>query len=366
MTSKLDWLTGSLRLAKAADVVALVSKWLGPSSASEKGLPWFPDGSWRWADGCVLARDDEGGRALLSVTGKSLNRIGADAWLELLCGLLDLGVHFTRCDTALDIWDRSIVDIDDVTAAARRGQFAYFRKCRVLDGELRKRGNRMERDGCGVDFGRRGGNGGGRMVRWYDKALESDGEYPCVRCEVEWGSANDRAHQVVEALASCRSPEGLAFKLGRLIAGAQDYVDQAERAHAHLDRMERLPWWSRVLERITDRLRLVALTPVRPLQATARWVVNGVAGSLALVKIAMDSAGDDFDAWLRLALEHGEQRIPWDAAGRRSLGVDPRASLPPHLRSRYSPLRPYVSPPLVFDAALWSGPEKTSRVGIPD
>lgn len=242
------------------------------------------------------------GRATLLFPGSALDMLDAEGLLAFLGDLHHVFLfRSSRVDVCWDDWSRR-VSPSVVRDAAARGDVAGFR---VFD----PRGlQRLTAAGAvpmsdSVAFGRRGGNGGGRYLRVYDKGLESGGALDCVRWECEF--SGDLAGEVFARLACAGSVPELGAMLGAAIGGCVCFLDRSA-GDKNLSRCPLLPWW----EAIVGTLGRVLVRRPRRLPTVERsrqWVEDQVSATLGLLRAALGDA--DFRRWLGRVVDAGEARL---------------------------------------------------------
>jgi DNA relaxase NicK len=117
--------------------------------------------------------------AFLDLNGDTLDSIDAGRQLSWCASCRQLGGKATRCDVALSTMSCRVASMDDIRAAADRGNYAGFLKHMPLREQMRD----GTITGDSVTFGARGKDGSGKYMRIYDKALESGGVVDAIRYE---------------------------------------------------------------------------------------------------------------------------------------------------------------------------------------
>lgn len=315
---KIDWL--NLVFPAGQDdqrekVKGLVNGRLGAGQDTERGLHFYKHVH-QWESGAMLAWSEDLGHMLLSLNGDSLDYFPADHLHPLLKAAEDLGAHCTRIDLAYDDLTRQLVRMEDVHAAAAAGNFCGFRTEGI---QLERRSGVATGDGH--YFGKKGKAGSGRMVLFYDKALESRGEINATRIEARF--FKEHAALIFEALASALSVESMERKIRNHIGGAIDFRERG--THKHVARMPRLDWWQKVLDALgTMAVRVERAKP--PLQAAMEYCRDTWAASFAITWEIAESQGQDADALMcalmREMVERGRERASYTRPGSRALGLD--------------------------------------------
>jgi hypothetical protein len=300
-------------------VVELVNVHLGAGEDLDRGMNTYRQ-LHRWESGASLAWSDDRAEFMLALNGDSVDLIPPAQLLSFMrTAIEELGGWSTRCDLAFDDYTRELLTLERIHAAADRGDFCGFKVHHSQQEKLRT----GELLGDAHYFGRRGKEGSGRQIVFYDKRLESDGEIDCIRMECRF--AKDTAELVVQALASSFTQEAFERKMREAIGGSIDFRDR-QGVHRHKDRMQRFDWWQSVLDVLGRAVLVVHHTPP-PLQRSMEYFRDTWAGNLALVFELAESAGIDGDAYItglvKLMVDEGKGKLSdgW-RPGARSLGLD--------------------------------------------
>ena len=279
----------------------------------EKYRRWVYDECYEWPGWSIrlhadssreLAEKHHGGRATLEVPGSALDRMSG---AELLQFMRVLDQRFVaRCTRVDPYWDdyRRRIAPREIVADAEVSNFTGFRRWEHRAPRGLCPGGSIY---CGdmLVFGRRGENGSGKVLRIYDKALESQGVEDCIRWEVEF--SGDRARAVFACLAGCDDVEAMGRKCGELVGGSIDFLDRAGQPdERHLSRLGRLTWWQGI------RLALGCCTVRvarrdRTIDSKREWVEVSVGRTLGTLREAMPTG--EFDEWLAAVLDTGEGRM---------------------------------------------------------
>ncbi len=251
------WLRCSFRKPMQSQVLHVVDMFFGDHEVRDWGL-WKYDRSFYWDSAGVSLqfrdgeKDGEGatqGMSTLEVPGGALESLSPFGVAAFFKALADLSPRVSRMDSFFDDALRRITphdlaglvyELDEHGAEVRR-DFTGFRRIAV---KFAASGGLVEDE---VDFGRRGNVGCGKYLRIYDKRLESDGENPAVRYELEL--SDERAHKAFMGLVSRGYDlEDWARWLGGLIATSIDFIKRTDRAgDKNLDRLERYEFWASIL-----------------------------------------------------------------------------------------------------------------------
>jgi hypothetical protein len=318
---KVDWFTGVYPAALRPLVVAKLSEVMGEGEETERGLNLYRQAV-RWATGAVLAFSDDGLNAdtcCLVLSGSVVDYFTPDAFREFLRWTHKVGGHCTRLDAAFDDLSREVLRLEDVHAAADAGNFSGFKVHQSQ--QIKTRRGVLKSDGH--TFGVRGKNGAGRLVQFYDKALESDGERDCVRMEVRY--AKDHAQAAFLMLVLAESLDVFTSQLCAIIGGSINFLDRSD-GETHLDRCAPLPWWSALLK-LLGSARVVVRREAPPLQRSLEYLRDAWSLNLALAFEVAESQGLNGDEVLaqlvRLMVLAGKLKL--DAGkkpGVKGLGLD--------------------------------------------
>lgn len=115
--------------------------------------------------------DRHRGKFTVEIPGSALGCLEGEERIELLRDLARWGMKCTRIDVAVDLVAHSDGQVELVEAvhdACTRGELVGARRWRPV---IEYAGNRIT--GASVYLGKRGSQGSGRMVRCYDKGLET-------------------------------------------------------------------------------------------------------------------------------------------------------------------------------------------------
>lgn len=274
--------------------------------------------AYRWGSSLLLCWSPGRAECLCSMNADSIDAIGQRALYELIRGLRCKGweVRTTRLDTTLDDFSREFLRMEDVHAAAAAGNFTGFR---VFDPRQQQAriGGEVRKVSDSIRFGVRGKDGSGCSVIFYDKALESEGEWDSVRCEATW--SKEKAHEVGKALWMCSTFEEWAAFLASCVVSSIDFRLRGEETH--VDRMPRLDWWERVVA-LADSFRVCVKRSLPPLLKTVRTAFRQYGKKLAVALVVADSKGQDLLRALRDHLYALAEEMEWKRVGKLDLDLE--------------------------------------------
>jgi len=200
----------------------------------------------------------------VQMTGKTCSAISNHKMLWLMEQIQQFGQP-TRIDLTLDDYDY-VVDVDTVwqTLKANKDVVTHVRDSR-----------RMESLKSGVDAGYTvymGAPSSRRRLRVYDKGLESNGEIPAIRWELQ--ERKDAARSLLPELI--RGDWGQVFA-SRLVS----LTDFREReAHSEVEKRPRLPWFQRLVG-LASKAAVYLPVPPRTASELEEWLEYSIAPSLA-------------------------------------------------------------------------------------
>ena len=271
LTSALSvgWLSGSFQVERLKEVEQLLEQRFGPFAERNRGL-LGRSCSKSTASGVLLGfsrvpirhGDD---LAVVSIPGSCLEGLPVSETLKLFAELLIHGVRCSRLDCAFDDYTKSmsprtlwrVLDVGQ-----RRGvcPLVGFRVSEFRASHHSINGS----TGDTLSFGRRGKNGSGKFIRFYEKHKESKGKIDANRWELEL--SGKLAAEAFGRLACSRDDAGFATWLGAFIGGSIDFRQRSAcPGEVHLKRIPRLPWWERIIEIIGESPFVV--TPPVPTMA---------------------------------------------------------------------------------------------------
>jgi len=301
-----------LRISFPKKVLADVSRWCsyvwGDFEKDGFGL-WSYDSRLHWSSGVSLNfdADDERSfrvhcnRVTLDCPGQACDELAVNDLLLLIEYSEAIGGKCSRIDIYYDDYNRR-VRFDELRKTAEHRDFSGLIDFRVTEaGKLSTIGRTREE----VSFGKRGSRGNGKYLRWYNKELESDGEFKCDRWEIEF--TQDKANIVFMRLAQCKgSIEIFATLCGSLIAGCITFVHRT--GDKNIKRLERYEWWREIVDLLGGEMKIRTERKKDSLTGKIEWVKKSVSPSLACLKKVFVS-NDAFFRWLWHVCEDGDGRM---------------------------------------------------------
>jgi hypothetical protein len=220
----------------------VMQSYLGEGQAGLFGLSYYRE-SWRFEAGASINWSEGREDWCCIVTGQTLQLVGEEKHLQFLVDLDAHAHHCTRVDPRIDDYSRQLIVLDEVERAMDAGNFSGPRKCEVIrSGKLSK--GKVLRQGASLVFGSRDG----ARVLFYDKGLQSKGRIPSNRLEVAYYKEKATAAWVKLMNGAHCGLNEFTQAVGELVCGAIDFRQRG--SHKELERMERLAWWSAIVDRL--------------------------------------------------------------------------------------------------------------------
>jgi DNA relaxase NicK len=226
----------------------------------------------------------------LSIPGLPLSHVRPEELHKLGRYLIRLGVRCTRFDWAIDDWSRSL-PLDSIEEACAVGNYTGARTYRII----RSAGRQQQKLGRSIYFGSPQSD---KQVRIYDKEVESGGEVPTIRYEVQW--RDELAHHAFsQYFSQSLSPDNIGG-LSNLALGAIGFIDRISEVAA---RCPLLSWWADFLELLSASPVKLSVRRIQPMVSSKwRWMERQVAGTVALLT-ACCGFDDTFNRLERLVRE---------------------------------------------------------------
>jgi len=219
--------------------------------------------------------------------------------LTLLEELLSAGATVTRMDISADF---AATAIEPVVASMYAKDYAPMRVHEFHDSR-----GKGPTGGRTCYFGRRGQDGGGVFVRFYEKGREQGLPIELLRYEVEL--SGDKAQNAAQRLAT--APQQWSPIGASILAGAIDFRDGygSIRGTAHASRdCERSAWWLLLLSRLAAGVKLErVMRPDATLLSLKEWIEKSLGRALVMMRAWMGEAR--FWTWLRQIMIEGGDRL---------------------------------------------------------
>ena len=200
VTGRVDWWAGtSPDTHGLEDVTLVLAECFGPWRV-ERGRNFYAERR-EFNNGATINHTPIGMSGndgfMVELPGSAL---GALAWLDALSLLrsLSLGMRCSRIDLALDYRGEDVPLIGLATLAARQGELCRCKRWKPVEEY-----SGTERIAYGINFGRRGKDGSGRYMRWYDKGLVTkevpEGQWVRLEAELPGSVAAQASVEVLKA-----------------------------------------------------------------------------------------------------------------------------------------------------------------------
>ena len=280
-----------------------------PEGAAEQGEPGeyllklTPAEVVKLEDAGIRARTPDGDSVLTEWGDEALVRLdgyladaGGMSVLSLLAALCETGATVTRLDISADF---AATVIDPVVASMEAKDYSPMRVHEFRDSRgLGPLGGRT------CYFGRRGADGGGVYVRFYEKGAEQG----LIGVDLLRYEAEFTGHKAQEAASLLvRAPKEWVPVGASIMAGAIDFREGYGQARGTANAARDCPqaaWWVLLLARLAEGVKLQrAKLPDPTLVSMRKWIERSVGRPAAMLLAAMGQ--DRFKGWLRGILEKG-------------------------------------------------------------
>jgi DNA relaxase NicK len=207
------------------------------------------------------------------------------------------GLECKRIDLALDDYEKS-VSMEELEAASRAGDYAYAHRSKIIEEGPRKGVN-----GKTVYFGSPKSN---KLLRVYDKTVESDGAIDAIRWESQF--RDSQADQIfgnwVNMAPSELATKGTAF-LAEVVVGTVQFCDRSDESEEHISNCPELPWWTAFKQRVGQGVRITAAKKKPLLEDSLNWITRAVMPKLSMVRKIF---AEGFQAYFESEMSAGEKR----------------------------------------------------------
>lgn len=222
---------------------------------------------------------------------REYEKINGGDWISFFKEILNKGGHFTRVDSAVDVYSGEL-DIEIIKdKIVRRDLVTRFSSTTCIEShDLSRPGI----DGFTVSFGRRSSDA---MIRIYDKANEQHVDYSWIRCELE--VKNKRADKFISALID---GESFGHVTASVIMNYLNFKDPS--FDSNKSRWSTSVFWLSFLDGVS-RLALTIKAAERTIEKKKEWLYKQVSATLVEV-LEHEHRGQDFIDDL---LVHGHSRL---------------------------------------------------------
>jgi len=304
----IHWLRISFPKQHLAELAWWCSQLWGEMRADGFGL-WSYDSRLAWQSGVSLNYDADEERShrvhlariTLDCPGSALDEMTAPDLQALIEYASLLQGKCSRIDVYFDDYER-FVTFDALQEAAERHDFSGLIDFQIRHGGKRGRAGHTREE---VSFGKRGSCGNGKYVRWYNKELESGGEFTCDRWEVEF--THKLADAVFKKLAETAGDlEAFATLCGALIVGCVTFVHRTHEKN--ISRLDRYDWWERIVAILGKGVSIRIKRQTDSVTGKLTWIKQNVSPSLACLKKVFVSERV-FLRWLFDICREGDSRM---------------------------------------------------------
>lgn len=278
---KVDWLEGTVKGKRTADILEYLRQWLGEFQELPHGNYGYARSAIAVGSGRVYWHDQRVDMGVhVSLPSTAISNLGLNP-VSLLCEFLGYGVDFTRIDLACDD-TKGILNLDEIERAVRCTDYvSRWHKVK-----------RIEDIVDGKSSGRTyyfGSSSSDATIRIYDKAAErrAAGENfvgDWIRVEIE--AHNKRAHKIAEHIATHQG-DWQAWAAG-LIKGYLDF--KIPSADSNKSRWLTASWWDELLG-FTSKERLTFSVGVRTIEDIESWFDRQLAPSLCALQVVKSKDG---------------------------------------------------------------------------
>lgn len=282
MLASVDWLSATVHDVPGAihhdDLLEWASTALG--SAVEDWIP-AEHGMYGYAEmllgpaGAKFLRSSWLPHAHLVLPGDACRQAGPDRLLVLIDQALQWG-KVTRIDVAADDHDRTMTPADVRDAIARGEAVTKAKTCQGLNSIDLHPFDDGEQLPLGGDTLYIGSFNADKLLRIYDKEIESGGEVKAIRWELQW--RHDKAQQLARDVVA----NGVSG-LGKVWAShVRRFCDFRDRDFIETEARTVTAWWSRLVQGAQRALPLPGRA-ARTAEQVERWLKTTIMPSLAAV-----------------------------------------------------------------------------------
>lgn len=290
------WIRGSVPASDFTQFKEYLMVWFGTEFTDQLYGLWFYDRSTRWPSGVQLnyhstnqRNSMTNDRIAVEIPGHALDPMTM-AEVEMMCqgfsAMFDFQV--SRMDLYADDLERlvtpshlyNLIYQEDEQGQPIQKDFSGFRRItrRVISNDQ----GRCFDECC---FGSRGQNGSGKYLRVYDKRLESKGQNPAVRWELEL--SDDKAQETFKMVVGCGGYRDiLATNIGAVIGGCIDFKKRTCRVgDKNLNRLERYEFWQKLIDKL-GHAKIRMDQPPKSIDRAKDYIEKQVTGTLQMIRAA--------------------------------------------------------------------------------
>ena len=326
---RMDWLQGTIRFEDESRLVQVLGHLL---SLCEDSVVWERDkGTFKgiqWSHRAYSvkglkvwwnnpSKDAPLGHALISLPGGILSTMQCRKIWEIAKFLVDVcDFKCTRLDIAVDDFEKR-VSFTQVRDACEAGNYARFSRFLPIRGGNKKRENL----GFTIYLGSRESD---KIIRFYDKEVESKGKIKSYRWEGEY--REERAVKILNEwlVLPEENFEELSPKyLAGTVLGTVEFVER--KKEKNVSRMVRLDWWKGLIEAVGSSIQHSIRKAATPFEASIRWVMKQVAPTLTMIRKVYGLLS--YRAWIEEEMAKAEERLSDEQWAKIALASDGKADI---------------------------------------
>lgn len=301
----IDWLRMTGPAGKLSRLMRVCERvWGDGYEHKDRGL-WSYRESFVWEGGpkVLFSQGGDNDTCAVEVTGKVLSEMDGSKRLQLARVLWKIGLRPSRLDIAVDYKGKDLTLVADAVDA---GEGFHYCRTRTFKAEAPKCG--LQLTGHQANFGKRGSEGSGRMLRVYDKGLEQrwcvengerrefdEGEWQRWEAELSDECASKALLQIMEAGRYGGAWEAEAASIA---LWAVEFRERKEGSRAReIARRPMLEWWRALVEGIRQ-VRVVKPRESTRFAGFADWFGKAVAPTLKLLSEESLATPAEVASWM--------------------------------------------------------------------
>jgi hypothetical protein len=321
----LHWFRGSFPVSVWSKVFTYLTNLFGEPEHSDFAL-WYYDAVMTWPNGVKVryhTREERyhltGARFALECPGEVVAAMPALKLIDFLESWAnDLGISVSRLDerlldyewivSPLELAALKLRLIDPLTKSVVHRDFTGLE---AYDESFPTDGSKLRM--AEVSFGRRGSDGSGSYLRFYDKELESQGDIAaaCWELESSGDKARHRFADILEAVKWARATDddpvvAMARVIGQHIGGCIDFIHR-DQGDKNLARCPRYDFWTKILAKLSGRLTWANEQAKKTVERAKQYIFRQVIPTLQMLKEALSS--ERFWDWLQKECLDGADRL---------------------------------------------------------
>lgn len=206
----------------------------------------------------------------LSIPGKPLQHARADQLSKLGRFLVKSGSRCTRFDWCIDDFNRRL-PLDSIARVLKAGHVQGARQWR----DIRSTGRTSQEQGRTIYIGSTQSE---RLVRIYDKEVESNAEIKSIRFEVQW--RNNMAQKAFTEFFGSPTQTDTVALLNRYAVGSIRFYKPEKAVPS---RCANLAWWENFVSRVGGSTKMSVSRLQTLISDKIHWVEEQVVGALAII-----------------------------------------------------------------------------------